>query len=117
MEKADRYLSAGTRENTRKSYRATIEHFEVTWGGYLPTTGVSVVRYLAEYATLKQRLAALGQRHITQGFRIRQMLLALAKCLRIFKSSIQLRSNGPPLLCSSTLSKQLHGWKEGAQLQ
>ncbi|WP_454565557.1 tyrosine-type recombinase/integrase [Pseudomonas sp. AIG] len=74
MEKADRYLRAGTRENTRKSYRAAIEHFEVTWGGYLPTTGAGVVRYLAEYAdklsinTLKQRLAALAQWHITQGF-------------------------------------------------
>lgn len=73
MEKADRYLSAGTRENTRKSYRAAIEHFEVTWGGYLPTTGVGTVRYLAEYAdklsinTLKQRMAALAQWHITQG--------------------------------------------------
>jgi integrase len=72
--KADRYLTAGTRENTRKSYRIAIEHFEVTWGGYLPTTGEGVVRYLAEYAdkhaisTLKQRLAALAQWHITQGF-------------------------------------------------
>lgn len=74
MEKADRYLNAGTRENTRKSYRAAIEHFEVAWGGYLPTTGDGIVRYLAEYAdklaisTLKQRLAALAQWHITQGF-------------------------------------------------
>ncbi|MFL1547323.1 tyrosine-type recombinase/integrase [Pseudomonas sp. O39] len=74
MEKADRYLNAGTRENTRKSYRAAIEHFEVTWAGYLPTTAAGVVRYLAEYAgklsvnTLKQRLAALAQWHITQGF-------------------------------------------------
>ncbi|WP_165869890.1 site-specific integrase [Pseudomonas sp. LS-2] len=74
MEKADRYLNAGTRENTKKSYRAAIEHFEVTWGGYLPTTGDGIVRYLAEYAdqhaisTLKQRLAALAQWHITQGF-------------------------------------------------
>lgn len=85
--KADRYLTAGTRENTRKSYRAAIEHFEVTWGGYLPTTGDGIVRYLAEYAdkhaisTLKQRLAALAQWHITQGFpdptktpNVRQML-------------------------------------------
>ena len=46
----------------------------MTWGGYLPTTGAGVVRYLAEYAdklsinTLKQRLAALAQWHITQGF-------------------------------------------------
>ena len=49
MDKADRYLKAGTRENTRKSYRAAIEHFEVTWvGAYLPTIGVGVARYLAE---------------------------------------------------------------------
>ncbi|KRP84221.1 MULTISPECIES: site-specific integrase [Pseudomonas] len=74
MNKADRYLKAGTRENTRRSYRAAVEHFEVTWGGFLPTTGDGIVRYLAEYAdkhtisTLKQRLAALAQWHITQGF-------------------------------------------------
>ena len=61
MNKADRYLQAGTRENTRKSYRSAVEHFEVTWGGFLPATGDSIVRYLAEYAdqhaisTLKQR--------------------------------------------------------------
>jgi hypothetical protein len=69
MNKADRYLQAGTRENTRRSYRAAVEHFEVTWGGFLPTTGDGIVRYLAEYAdqhtisTLKQRLAALAQWH------------------------------------------------------
>ncbi|VVN91905.1 hypothetical protein [Pseudomonas fluorescens] len=46
----------------------------MTWGGFLPATGDSIVRYLAEYAdqhaisTLKQRLAALAQWHITQGF-------------------------------------------------
>ena len=74
MNKADRYLQAGTRENTRRSYRAAVEHFEVTWGGFLPATGDGIVRYLAEYAdqhaisTLKQRLAALAQWHITQGF-------------------------------------------------
>lgn len=74
MDKVNKYLSAGTRENTRRSYRAAVEHFEVTWGGYLPTTGDGIVRYLAEYAdklsvnTLKQRLAALAQWHVTQGF-------------------------------------------------
>ncbi|KPX57547.1 MULTISPECIES: site-specific integrase [Pseudomonas syringae group] len=74
MGKADLYLKAGARENTRKSYRAAIEHFEMDWGGYLPTTGDGIVRYLANYAghhsinTLKQRLAALSQWHITQGF-------------------------------------------------
>ena len=44
MNKADRYLQAGTRENTRKSYRSAVEHFEVTWGGFLPATGDSIVR-------------------------------------------------------------------------
>lgn len=74
MNEADRYLQAATRQNTRKSYKAAVEHFEVTWGGFLPATGESVVRYLAEYAsqhafsTLKQRLAALAQWHVSQGF-------------------------------------------------
>lgn len=87
MDKAQRYLTAGTRENTRKSYRAAVEHFEVTWGGYLPATAEGIVRYLAEYAetlslsTLRQRLAALAQWHVSQGFpdptkapHVRQML-------------------------------------------
>jgi hypothetical protein len=74
MNKADRYLQAGTRENTRRRYCAAIEHFEVTWSGFLPATGDGIVRYLAEYAdkhtinTLKQRRAALAQWHLTQGF-------------------------------------------------
>jgi len=87
MDKAQRYLTAGTRENTRKSYRAAIEHFEVTWGGYMPTTAEGIVRYLAEYgeklaiSTLRQRLAALASWHSSQGFpdptkspQVRQML-------------------------------------------
>ncbi len=59
--KADRYLEASVRENTSKSYAAALTHFEVAWGGYIPTTTESVVRYIAEYAdqlalsTLKQR--------------------------------------------------------------
>lgn len=74
MNKVDLYLNAGARENTRKSYRAAIEHFEVEWGGYLPATGDGIVKYLANYAgkhaisTLKQRLAALSQWHVSQGF-------------------------------------------------
>lgn len=87
MDRAQKYLTAGTRDNTRKSYRAAIEHFEVTWGGFLPATADGVVRYLAEYAethalsTLRQRLAGLAQWHVSQGFpdptkapQVRQML-------------------------------------------
>ena len=46
----DRYIHAATRENTRKSYRAAIEHYESVWGGYLPATADSVALYLAHYA-------------------------------------------------------------------
>lgn len=74
MSELDRYLQAATRDNTRRSYRAAIEHFEVHWGGFLPATADSVARYLATYAgtlsinTLKLRLSALAQWHNSQGF-------------------------------------------------
>jgi integrase len=74
MSELDRYLLAATRDNTRRSYRAAIEHFEVAWGGFLPATSEAVARYLAAYAgelsinTLKLRLSALAQWHNSQGF-------------------------------------------------
>lgn len=70
----NRYIDAATRDNTRRSYRASIEHFEVSWGGFLPATSDSVARYLACYAgvlsvnTLKLRLSALARWHTSQGF-------------------------------------------------
>lgn len=70
----DAYINAATRENTRRSYQAAVRHFEVEWGGFLPTTADSLARYLAHYAeslainTLQQRLAALAQWHLDQGF-------------------------------------------------
>jgi site-specific recombinase XerD len=74
MSSVDTYINAATRDNTRRSYRSAIEHFEATWGGFLPATADSVARYLADYAntlsisTLRQRLAAIAQWHIDQGF-------------------------------------------------
>ncbi|MDY7560342.1 site-specific integrase [Pseudomonas sp. 10B1] len=74
MNELDRYLAAATRDNTRRSYRAAVEHFEVTWGGFLPATSDSVARYLVAFAgvlsinTLKLRLSALAQWHSSQGF-------------------------------------------------
>ena len=74
MHDLDRYLQAATRDNTRRSYRAAIEHFEGEWGGFLPATSESVARYLVEHAgklslnTLKLRLSALAQWHNSQGF-------------------------------------------------
>lgn len=73
-ERIERYLQAGTRDNTRRSYQAAVEHFEVSWGGFLPATAESIARYLADHAeqhsinTLKQRLSALAQWHVSQGF-------------------------------------------------
>lgn len=74
MSKLDQYLDAATRDNTRQSYQSAVRHFEVDWGGFLPATADSIARYLADHAetlainTLRQRLAALAQWHIEQGF-------------------------------------------------
>ncbi len=74
MSKLDQYLDAATRDNTRRSYQSAIRHFEIDWGGFLPATADSIARYLADHAetlsinTLRQRLAALAQWHIDQGF-------------------------------------------------
>jgi integrase len=74
MNDIEKYLQAATRDNTRRSYRSAIEHFEDAWGGFLPATADSIARYLTNYAdslafnSLKQRLAALAQWHIDQGF-------------------------------------------------
>ncbi|MFU0418270.1 Tn3 family resolvase, partial [Acinetobacter baumannii] len=74
MPDIDRYLEAATRDNTRRSYQSAIRHFEVEWGGFLPASADSIARYLADHAqtlainTLRQRLAAIGQWHVSQGF-------------------------------------------------
>ncbi len=70
----DQYLQAATRDNTRRSYQAAVEHFETQFGGLLPTTSAEICRYLAHYApsltfnTLKQRLSGLSAWHREQGF-------------------------------------------------
>ena len=74
MTDLDHYIRAATRDNTRLSYRAAVEHFESHWGGFLPATADSVARYLVDYAntlsvnTLRQRLAGLAAWHLDQGF-------------------------------------------------
>lgn len=74
MSSVDQYISAATRDSTRRSYRSAIEHFESEWGGFLPATADAIARYLSDYAhslsvnTLRQRLAAIAQWHADQGF-------------------------------------------------
>lgn len=74
MNPVDIYACAATRENTQHSYRSALQHFETDWGGLLPASPDTVARYLAEHAktlsisTLKQRMAALADWHLTHGF-------------------------------------------------
>lgn len=93
MSSVEHYRQAATRANTRRSYRAALEHFEVAWGGFLPATADSVARYLAEHAqtlalnTLRLRLAALARWHQDQGFPdptqapiVRQVMKGIGEC-------------------------------------
>lgn len=74
MHSVDTYLRAAARENTERSYRSALQHFESDWGGMLPASSETVAHYLAEHAgtlalsTLQQRLAALAHWHKEQGF-------------------------------------------------
>ncbi|MFX8258232.1 integrase, partial [Acinetobacter baumannii] len=51
----NRYQIAATSDNTRRAYQADIRHYE-TWGGQLPATTDSILRYLHAFAdTLNPR--------------------------------------------------------------
>lgn len=74
MSRLNEYLDAAERENTRKSYESALRHFEIEWKGFLPATGESIARYLADYAatlsfnTLRSRLSAISRWHTENGF-------------------------------------------------
>jgi integrase len=67
------FLAAATSDNTRRTYRSAIRHFQA-WGGALQCDEAAIIRYLLAYAaslnprTLALRLTALSQWHIHQGF-------------------------------------------------
>ncbi|HYD62840.1 MAG TPA: site-specific integrase [Noviherbaspirillum sp.] len=67
------FLTAATSDNTRRTYRSAIRHFQ-SWSGVLPCDEATIIRYLLAYAgslnprTLALRLTALSQWHIHQGF-------------------------------------------------
>ncbi len=73
QERHRQFLSAATSDNTRRTYRSAIRHFQ-TWGGVLPCEPALVLRYVLCYAqglnprTLALRLTALSQWHLFQGF-------------------------------------------------
>lgn len=69
---ANEYIHAATSNNTRRAYRADIEHFESA-GGRLPATDKIIERYLLDSAhrhnprTLSRRLTAIRQWHKLKG--------------------------------------------------
>lgn len=73
-EKAARYIAAATPANTAAAYARAVDHFRIEWGGLLPASESSIVRYLAHYSmklavsTLKLRLAGLAHWHREHGF-------------------------------------------------
>lgn len=68
-----RYQIAATSDNTRRAYQSDIRHFE-NWGGQLPATTESILRYLHHFAetlnprTLSRHITALKQWHRYQNF-------------------------------------------------
>jgi site-specific recombinase XerD len=70
------YIHAATSDNTRRAYRADVEHFE-SMGGKLPATAQMVASYLKECAdkhnprTLSRRLTAIRQWHKLRGHTIK----------------------------------------------
>lgn len=74
MSRVAEFLHASERENTRRSYASAVQHFEVEWGGMLPTSSETIASYLADHAntlsnnTLRHRLAALSRWHTDHGF-------------------------------------------------
>ncbi len=66
------YLKASLSDNSRRAYRADIEHF-ISWGGSIPTSPEAIARYLAEHggklsnATLSRRLVSISKAHTAQG--------------------------------------------------
>lgn len=70
----DFYREAGKSENSERTYTSNIKHYRNDFGGVLPATSESVLRYIATYAktlkvsTLRQRLSALSKWHKEKGF-------------------------------------------------
>jgi integrase len=116
------YVAAATRENTRRSYTSALQHFEHTWGGFLPASGEQIAQYLVAHAevlafnTLKQRLAALAHWHQQHGFydptrsnTVRQVL----KGIRTLHLSVERRAK--PLHLKD-LAQAMNGLTRAAEL-
>lgn len=67
------FLSQSISENTKRGYRADMEHFEAT-GRIIPTLSGDIASYIAEMAghyavaTIERRLASLAKAHRSRGY-------------------------------------------------
>jgi integrase len=63
-----KYVSQSLSENTRRAYRADLDHF-IAWGGSIPCPAETLAEYLAAHAdklapaTLVRRIASIGKAH------------------------------------------------------
>ena len=102
-EQHQRFLAAATSDNTRRTYRSAIRHFQA-WGGVLPCDEAALIRYLLTFAevlnprTLALRLTALSQWHRYQGFPDPAASATVRKTLRGIE-----RVNGRPRRKSKAL--------------
>tara|TARA_B100002003_G_scaffold251499_1_gene295422 strand:- start:2370 stop:3431 length:1062 start_codon:yes stop_codon:yes gene_type:complete len=73
-QKIERYKKSGTPANTTAAYKMAVDHYRMVWGGLLPASELSIVRYLVCYSnklapsTLKLRLAGIAHWHREHGF-------------------------------------------------
>ncbi|MFZ2316108.1 MAG: tyrosine-type recombinase/integrase [Gammaproteobacteria bacterium] len=98
------YITAATSENTRRAYRADIQHFE-KWGGELPASTETILIYLQAFAkelnprTLARRLTALKNWHIYQGLPDPTQHPSVSKTLAgIMRTHGKPKDKAPPLL-------------------
>lgn len=99
------YISAATSDNTRRAYQSDIAHFEIQWGGKLPATADSILRYLQTFATtlnprtLSRRITALKNWHVYHELPDPTQHPAISKTLSgIMRTHGKPKEKAPPLL-------------------
>ncbi|WP_112663431.1 site-specific integrase [Microvirga flavescens] len=67
------FTEAAISANTRRAYRADLDHF-LLWGGSVPSSAETIARYLSVHAerlsiaTLARRLVSISKAHTSRGF-------------------------------------------------
>lgn len=73
LEPVRHYIENALSENTRKAYRADMQHYSA-WGGSVPATPEQIAAYLSSHAaslsivTLQRRLVSIAKAHVMQGY-------------------------------------------------